>query len=139
MSDSMISPHTALVYLMVVVSAADGDMNDKEFNRMGQLVLNLPIFKGYNAEKLLEDAETCAQILENEDDGLDTVIGLALQAIPDTHGDTTYAVVCDVAAADGDLSQEELRLLEIIRHRFDVERLTAAAIERGIAARIRPL
>ena len=139
MSDSTISPHTALVYMMVVVSAADGEMNDRELSRMGQLVLNLPVFKGYNAEKLLEDAETCAQILENEDDGLDTVIGLALEAIPNTHGDTAYAVVCDVAAADGELSQEELRVLEIIRNRFDLERIISASIERSITARYRPL
>ena len=139
MSDSTISHHTALVYMMVVVSAADGEMNDRELSRMGQLVQNLPVFKGYNAEKLLEDAETCAQILENEDDGLDTVIGLALEAIPNSHGDTAYAVVCDVAAADGELSQEELRVLEIIRNRFDLERIISASIERSITARYRPL
>ncbi|MCK5574654.1 MAG: tellurite resistance TerB family protein [Sphingomonadales bacterium] len=139
MSDSTISHHTALVYMMVVVSAADGEMNDRELSRMGQLVQNLPVFKGYNAEKLLEDAETCAQILENEADGLDTVIGLALEAIPNTHGDTAYAVVCDVAAADGELSQEELRVLEIIRNRFDLERIISASIERSITARYRPL
>ena len=41
----------------------------------------------------------------------------------------------DVVAADGDASQEELRMLEMIRHRLDVDRLSAAAIERGARAR----
>jgi len=36
---------------------------------------------------------------------------------------------------DGQLSQEELRLLEVLRHGLDVDRLTAAAIERGAATR----
>jgi transposase len=42
-------------------------------------------------------------------------------------------------ASDPTASQEELRLLELMRHRLDIERLAAAGIERGAAARfIRP-
>jgi len=40
-----------------------------------------------------------------------------------------------VAAADGKASQEELRLLEMIRDRLDIGRLPAAAIERAARAR----
>ena len=48
---------------------------------------------------------------------------------------TAYALACDVVAVDGVATQEELRLLEMMRHSLDVDRLTAAAIERGAAAR----
>ena len=41
-------------------------------------------------------------------------------------------------AADGLATQEELRLLELLRHRLDVGRLEAAAIERGARARHMP-
>jgi hypothetical protein len=40
-----------------------------------------------------------------------------------------------VVAADGRAQQEDLRLLEMIRHRLDIDRLIAAAIERGARAR----
>jgi hypothetical protein len=40
-----------------------------------------------------------------------------------------------VAAADGSIQQSELRFLEELRHAFDVDRLHAAAIERGARAR----
>ena len=138
MSDSTINPHTALVYLMVLVSASDSDMSDSELKRMGDLVQTLRIFNGYDMELLVNDAETCAEILDN-DDGLEAVIGLVKQAIPASHVDTAYAVACEVAVADDSLTQEELRVLEIIRHRLGVGRLTAAAIERGAAARARSL
>ena len=39
------------------------------------------------------------------------------------------------AAADAHASQEELRLLEILRDRLDIGPLEAAAIERGARAR----
>jgi hypothetical protein len=51
--------------------------------------------------------------------------------------ETAYALACDVVAADGRATQEELRLLELLRHRLEVGRLPAAAIERGARARHR--
>lgn len=136
MTDSTISPHTALVYLMVLVSASDRDMTDTELRRMGQIVQTLPAFEDYDAERLVTDAETCADILD-ADDGLEAVMGLVTEAIPKSHADTAYAIACDLAAVDGILSQEELRLLEMARHSLKLDRLTAAAIERATAARRR--
>ena len=138
MSDSSITPHTALVYLMVLVSASDRDMSDSELKRMGDLVQTLRVFNGYDMENLISDAEECADILDN-DDGLDAAVAMVKAAIPASHVDTAYAVACEVAVADDSLTQEELRILEIIRHRLGVGRLTAAAIERGAAARARSL
>jgi hypothetical protein len=42
---------------------------------------------------------------------------------------------CDVAAADGLIFEPELRLLEEIRYELSIDRLHAAAIERGSRAR----
>ena len=136
MSESTISLHTALVYLMVLVSASDREMTDSELKRMGEIVKRLPVFKGYDPDKLISDAGTCAEILQ-VDDGLEAVLGLVREAIPDSHVDTAYAVACDIAVADGHLSREELRVLEMIRFALNVDRLLAAAIERGATARNR--
>ena len=62
-------------------------------------------------------------------------MGLIEEAVPPSHCDLVYAIACEVAVSDGELSQEELLLLEEIRHFLNVDRLTAAAIERGVAAR----
>jgi len=131
---STISPETALVYTMVTVAASDEEMSESELTRMTGLVGYLPAFRNYNIERLRGDTETCIDLLQSEE-GLDAVFGLVDEAIPDTHHDLVYAVACEVAASDSMLSQEELRLLEMIRHYLDIDRLTAAAIERGIASR----
>lgn len=138
MDDSTVSTHTAFVYLMVLVSACDSEMSDSELKRMGDLVQTLPVFREYDMERLVSDAETCAQILD-DDDGLEAVLGLIDEAVPTRLVDTAYSVCCEIAVADGQLSQEELRVLEMVRHRLRVGRLTAAAIERGATARSRPL
>lgn len=134
MSDTSIDHHTALIYIMVIVSAADNDMTDRELFILGDMVRVLPVFRDYDEEKLVQASQQCAEILSVEG-GLEAVIGLAKQALPVSLRDTAYAIACEIAAADGDPVQEELRLLEMIRHEFDIDRLTAAAIERGVAAR----
>jgi hypothetical protein len=44
-------------------------------------------------------------------------------------------VALEVAAADLDVKPEETRFLEMLRDSLDLDKLTTAAIERGIRAR----
>ncbi len=132
----MISHHAALVYTMVIVSAADRDMSDPELRAIGEIVGYLPVFRDYDVELLPKTAEACAEMLDLED-GLDKAFELIRAALPVRLRETAYALACDVAVADGDVNQEKLRILELIRHRLDVDRLAAAAIERGATARYR--
>lgn len=126
--------HDALIYTMVLVSAADREMTDSELRRMGQLVSTLPIFRDFEIDDLPSSTQDCAAIL-SDDDGLDKVLGLISDGLPPKLRETAYAVACDIAAADGKVGQEEARILEVIRHHTGVGRLAAAAIERGAKAR----
>lgn len=130
----MISHHAALVYTMVLVSAADNDMSDLELRVMGELVSFLPVFDDFDKELLGSAAAACAELLD-KDSGLEDALALIRGALPEKLRETAYALACDVAAADGAAGQEELRMLELIRHRLEVDRLHAAAIERGSRAR----
>jgi len=133
-----VSPQTALVYVMVLVAAADQDMTDQEVILMSDFIRILPVFDGYDVDTVAADAETCVGYLQDED-GLDKVLDVVNEALPPHLGETAYALACDIAAADGDASQTELRLLEMLRHRLGVGRLPAAAIERGARARAQTL
>ena len=73
--------------------------------------------------------------LMSEEDGLDALFGLVRENLPERLFETAYALACDVAAADGALLDTELRLLEEIRYELNIDRLHAAAIERGARAR----
>ena len=125
---------TALIYTMVLMSAADRDMRDSELYSIGEIVRTLPVFEGFDIDGLPRAAEDCAALL-GSDRGMDTVVELARDALSPNLRETAYALACDIAAADGRVSPEEARLLELLRHRFDIDRLTAAAIERGARAR----
>ena len=79
-------------------------------------------------------SKASVDVLSGEN-GLDDTLDDIATALPDRLRETAYALACDVVAADGNASQEELRVLELLRHRLEVERLVAAAIERGARAR----
>ncbi|MFQ5785252.1 MAG: tellurite resistance TerB family protein [Alphaproteobacteria bacterium] len=130
----MVNPHTALIYTMVLVSAADGEMTDAELTTIGQIVQTLPAFTDYDRNQLTKAAADCAEILSDEQ-GFDTAIAIIAEALPENLRETAYALACDVVAADLVADQAELRVLELLRHGLDIDRLSAAAIERGTRAR----
>lgn len=130
----MISHHAALIYVMVMVSAADRNMTDAELGMIGEIVNFLPIFRDYDPALLPNSTAGCAELLD-ADDGMDRALDVIKAALPPPLRETAYALACDVAAADGEPHPEVIRLLEIIRHRLDIDRLIAAAIERGAIAR----
>lgn len=130
----MISHHAALIYVMVMVSAADRNMTDAELRMIGEIVNFLPIFRDYDPALLPRTTAACAEMLD-ADDGLDRMLEVIKASLPPRLRETAYALACDVAAADGDPHQEVLRLLELFRHRLDIDRLVAAAIERAARAR----
>jgi tellurite resistance protein len=134
----MLDPHGALICTMVIVSAADSNMTDAELATIGEIVGYLPVFRDFDRDKLPSVLESCSQLLSREE-GLDEAFAEIKQVLPANLRETAYALACDVAAADGDAVQEELRVLELMRHRLSIDRLIAAGIERGARARFQRL
>lgn len=131
---STIAPETALIYVMVTMSAVDSAMSDNELRVIGDIVKHLPAFRQFDSTRLIPVAKECAAILQ-EDGGLDAVFGLVKDALPAHMRETAYAVAVEVASADLTVGQEELRLLQLLRDALGIEKLIAAAIERGARAR----
>ncbi|WP_420560816.1 tellurite resistance TerB family protein [Tepidicaulis sp.] len=129
-----INPHTALIYVMVTMSAVDSAMSDKELRKIGTIVTTLPVFENFSSDLLVQIAEDCGEILQ-EEGGLEAVFGLVRDALPEHLHETAYALAVEVAAADLTVQQEELRLLQLLRDTLGIEKLSAAAIERGARAR----
>jgi tellurite resistance protein len=94
----------------------------------------LPVFVDFDLDHLNTTSQVVFDLFEQED-GLDALFGLVREALPERLHETAYALACDVAAADGTLDEAELRLLEEIRYELNIDKLHAAAIERGARAR----
>ena len=133
-NDKLLSPQDCLVALMVAISASDENIRTAELVKIQSSVNMLPVFADYDIDRMNMVSQTVFDLFEQED-GLDALFRIIRGNLPDRLFETAYALACDVAAADGTLQEAELRLLEEIRYELNIDRLHAAAIERGARAR----
>ncbi len=129
-----LDPHTALIHVMVTMSAVDRSITDKELARIGDLVKHLPIFLDFDPELLIKTAQECGELV-SEPNGLEAVLNAIADALPEHLKETAYALAVEIAAVDLDVKQEELRFLQLLRDRLNLDKLAVAAIERGARAR----
>ncbi|TKT74223.1 tellurite resistance TerB family protein [Aquamicrobium sp. LC103] len=132
------TPQEALVYLMVIISASDRNMRDSELARIGAIIRTLPVFEGFDQARTLEVAQQCQKLLQ-EEAGLDGLLSIIREALPEYIRETAYALAVDVAAVDLAVGVEETRLLDIMKNRFALDPLAVAAIERAASIRHRTI
>ena len=134
MPNTRFNPQEALVCAMVLMAASDQQMSDSELMMMSRLVQELPAFSDFHPSEIANVTEACLALLD-QTDGLDAACNLIRDALPQRLRETAYLLACEVAAADGDLTQEELQFLQDFRIAMDLDRLVAGAIERAARAR----
>ena len=132
--DAAMTGQDALVALMVAVSASDEEIRTAELVKISNTINHLPVFAEYDADRLPRVSKMVFDLLEQED-GLEALFGLIRDSLDERLFETAYALSCDVAAADGTIDALEARMLEEIRDELNIDRLHAAAIERGARAR----
>ncbi|WP_163847124.1 tellurite resistance TerB family protein [Pseudooceanicola aestuarii] len=129
-----LTPQDCLVAMMVALSISDSTVRTSELLKIENQVNTLPIFGEYDIDRIKQVSNMVFDLFE-EEDGIDALFGLVRENLPERLNETCYALCCDVAAADGALREAELRMLEEMRFELDIDRLHAAAIERGARAR----
>lgn len=123
-----------LIWTMVLASAADRDLSTAEIDTMRDLVQHLPVFRGFKVDRLPKVTESCATTLLSEG-GLDKVTAFIREAVPRRYGQTAYALACDLIAAEGQVRDTEIGVLDLLADMFDIDSLTCAALETAARAR----
>ncbi len=129
-----LDPQEALVCTMVLVAAADGGMTDREIGVMAGQVQTLPVFQDFSTDRLSTAAEAAIGLL-GEEEGLSHAARLIRDSLTPRLRETAYALACEVVAADQEVGQESLQMLEFVMNELRLDPLVAAAIERGVRAR----
>ena len=134
MPNTRFNPQEALICAMVLIAVSDTRMSDGEVGVMSRLVQELPVFSDFTASEIDRVTEIVLGLLGHTD-GLDRAFTLIRDVLPSRLRETAYLLACEVAAADGDPSQEALQFLQDFRIAMDLDRLVAGAIERATKAR----
>jgi len=134
----MLDHHRALIYTMVIVSAAESELPDAELRIIGDIVRDLPVFRDFDRSELPRVLNDCTELMSREN-GLEETLTAIKAALPAKLRETAYAIACDLVASNGEATQGERRVVDLLRHRLNIDRLIAAAIERAARARFRTL
>lgn len=129
------STQDALIQIMIATASSDAAITSNELTRLQGLIGRMPVFGGYDLSRLEGVANAAVDAINST--GIEAALDAAIAAIPARLHDTAYAVAVEIAIVDISLPQEELRLLEMLRDRLSVDRLTTAAIEAAARARMR--
>jgi tellurite resistance protein len=134
LSRDAINAPEALVLTMVLVSAADGSMTDREIGIMSGLVQTLPAFQEFTTSELADVTERAVSLL-HEDDGLAHAGRLMRAALNSKLRETAYALACEVVAGGDGAQRRSLDMLDFVRNELGLDTLISTAIERGVRAR----
>lgn len=130
-----LNPSQALIYAMITTAAVDRHITDPELSRIGSIVKELPAFAGFSGDWLLEEAQACGKLLSKPPNGLETVLSMVHEALPPELCETCYVLCAEVAASDLEVGAEELRFLDKLAERLEIDDLVCAALERAARAR----
>lgn len=137
-SPKTVTPHEALIYVMIMASAVDRIMSDAEMEAIGLIVKRIPAFEGFDRKRLLRVAQDCSDVLAKPN-GFDEALGLIERSLSKSLHETAYALAVEVMAVDKTVNLEEVRLLDILAERFEHSDLITAAIKLSAEARFRSL
>ncbi|MEZ5818569.1 MAG: tellurite resistance TerB family protein [Hyphomicrobiaceae bacterium] len=129
-----LSPEEALIYAMITTAAVDRRITDDELMRIGSIVKELPPFINYDHDWLVKESQDCGKVLAGPN-GLDAVLDLIADNLPEHLEETAYVLCAEVAATDLRVRVEEVRFLEMLAGRFGLDKLICAALERAARAR----
>jgi tellurite resistance protein len=125
----------SLICALIMVSAADREMGDKELRRIGRYIRTLPAFAGFDGDRLMDVTRKVTEVLSG-DNGLENGLAFVRSGLPPQLRETAYVLACELAVA-GHSSPllEERRVLQLLRQNLEIDRLAAAAIEHSTLAR----
>lgn len=128
-----LSAQDCLVAVMIAVSMSDANVRTSELLAIEAMINHLPVFANFDPDRIKTVSAIVIELF-SEEDGLDALFGLVRDNLPEPLFETAYALACDIAAVDGTIRETEVRILEEVRYELNIDRLHAAAIERGARA-----
>ena len=129
-----LTPQEALIYAMVTVAAADRKITEHELSRINTMVRELPAFRGIGDNWLSHEAQNCGRVLAKPD-GIQTVVGMIVDGVPQSLRETAYALAAEVAASDLTIRDDERSFLVLLAEGLNIDPLVRAALERTAHAR----
>jgi len=113
-----LSKEEAFAAVSLVAIAADGVITEEEARGMFVQFYRMRTFAGFNDNQMSSMLNKLVNIIKKQ--GLDALVGLAKESLPENMRATAFAVATDLALADGDIAEEEKQLLTKVQQSLGI-------------------
>lgn len=125
-TQTTLGPAEAFAAIALIAVAADGYVTDSEAQAISTTLSRMQLFRSYPGDVMRKMIERLLGILQRE--GVDVLFNAALATLPAELKDTVFAVATDIVLADGEVTEEEEKLLNDLYRALEISEETAVKI-----------
>lgn len=113
-----LSKEEAFAAVSLVTIAADGVITEEEVRSMFVHLYRMKMFAGFNDKQFSNMLSKLANIVRKQ--GLEALVAMSRESLPENLKATAFAVATDLALADGDIAEEEKKLLTKVQQSLGI-------------------
>ena len=125
-TQTTLGPAEAFAAIALIAVAADGYATDSESLAISTTLSRMQLFRSYPVDVMRKMLDKLLGILQRE--GVDILFNAAMATLPDELKETAFAVATDIVLADGEVTEEEEKLLNDLYRALEVSEETAIKI-----------
>jgi len=125
-SNMTLSPAEAFAAIALLAVAADGYLADEEGQVLSTTLSRMQLFRSYPGDVMRRMFDRLLGILNKQ--GSKTLFNLAVDTLPHDLYETVFAVTTDIVLADGEVTNEEEKLLTDLCSALEIDEKTAVKI-----------
>lgn len=108
-SELQLTAEEAFAGIMLAAVAVDGHLAEPELQNLMTTLKRTKLYKQQSRETIIQTLKKLLKLIKTYD--TDTLLKLALPALPEYLSETVFAIATDLTLADGAMFDEELEIL----------------------------
>lgn len=116
----------AFAAIALIAVASDGYISDTEAEALSTILGRMQLFRSYPGDVMRKMFDKLLGIMQRE--GLDALLNAAIAVLPHDLTETAFAIATDIVLADGEVTEEEQKLLNDLFQLLEISEETAIKI-----------
>lgn len=125
-SSSTLSIPESVAGICLVAVCADGDLSTEEIDVLLSSLTRLKMFRSYSSDVMVRMLNRLISVIKRQ--GLNALLEMVLQSLPQDLYETSFAIAVDLVLADGEVTEEEEQLLEDLYIKLNIPEDLASQI-----------
>ncbi len=115
---SSLNQQESFIGLILSVVAADGHISDEEISDFNSFTNKAKLLKNMSGNQFNATIDKLFKILKR--DGIETLIQLCVEGLPENYREGVFAICCDLIFSDGSIEKEEEELLDNLKVKLSI-------------------